>query len=135
MDDFIRNFLIKAGMTTTLEHFNTEWYELKSRGKLPPNLIQDVPDIYLRNQELDDQVNDLQVQVEEMKDVAEKAKSTWDKFRKERDFHRMHHRRVVQEKEKLQTELRRLKKHFEFDLVCLNQGSSFILFAGATSPR
>jgi hypothetical protein len=25
-----------------------------------------------------------------------RAQSTWDKFRKERDFHRMHHKRVVQ---------------------------------------
>ena len=29
-------------------------------------------------------------------EVATKAKSTWDRFRKERDFHKMHHKRVVQ---------------------------------------
>ena len=34
-------------------------------------------------------------EVEKANVVAEKARGTWDKFRKERDFHRMHHRRVV----------------------------------------
>ena len=34
MDDFLRNFLIKMDMTKTLDQFNTEWYELKSKGKL-----------------------------------------------------------------------------------------------------
>jgi len=37
----------------------------------------------------------------------------WDKLRKERDHHRMHHRRVVQEKDKLITDLRRLKNHVD----------------------
>merc|ERR1740129_1095813 len=45
--------------------------------------------------------------------VASKAKQTWDKFRKERDFHRMHPRRVVQEKNKLIIDLKRLKRHYE----------------------
>ena len=33
-DDFIRNFLIKAGMKRSLETFNAEWYELQSKGKI-----------------------------------------------------------------------------------------------------
>ena len=80
VDDYIRNFLIKAGMTRTLDAFNTEWYELKSKGKLAENLTLNVPDIYLKNQELDGQVTDLRIQVEQMKEVADKAQSTWDKF-------------------------------------------------------
>lgn len=36
------------------------------------------------------------LQVEKMQEIANKAQSTWDKFRRERDFHRMHHKRVVQ---------------------------------------
>lgn len=34
-----------------------------------------------------------------MKAIADRAQGTWDKFRKERDFHRMHHKRVVQVRE------------------------------------
>ena len=40
------------------------------------------------------------------KAIASKATSTWDKFRKERDFHRMHHKRVGQEKNKLLTDIK-----------------------------
>jgi len=36
-----------------------------------------------------------------------KAKETYVKMRKERDFHRMHHKRVVQEKNKLITDIKR----------------------------
>lgn len=34
-------------------------------------------------------------------------------MKKERDFHRMHHNRVAQEKNKLITDLKRLKLHYE----------------------
>jgi WD40 repeat protein len=111
VDDFIRNFLIKAGMKKTLESFNTEWYELQSKGRLPAELSAPVPDIYLRNEELDQQARNLREQVEKMREVANKAQGTWDKFRKERDFHRMHHQRVIQEKNKLVDDIRRLRNH------------------------
>lgn len=56
VDDFIRNFLIKVGMTRTLDCFNTEWYELQAKGCLRDEYMTKVPDIYLRNEELDEQV-------------------------------------------------------------------------------
>lgn len=34
------------------------------------------------------------------------------KLRKERDYHRMHHRRVVQEKNRLIMDLKRMKEHY-----------------------
>lgn len=34
-------------------------------------------------------------------------------MKKERDYHRMHHNRVAQEKNKLITDLKRLKSHYE----------------------
>ena len=36
-----------------------------------------------------------------------KAKDLYVKLRKERDYHRMHHKRVVQEKNKLITDIKR----------------------------
>jgi regulator of replication initiation timing len=111
VDDFVRNFLIKAGMKRSLEVFNTEWYELQSKGRIPSELSSAVPDIYLRNEELDLQARNLREQVDKMREVASRAQATWDKFRKERDFHRMHHKRVVQEKNKLITDLKRLRNH------------------------
>jgi len=41
-----------------------------------------------------------------------KAKDTYVRLRKERDYHRMHHKRVVQEKNRLITDLRRLRDHY-----------------------
>ena len=112
VDDFIRNVMIKLNMARTLDVFNTEWYEMQSKGKLTPEDVAVVPDIYLRNQALDEQVRELRSQVSRMEEIAAKAKGTWDTFRKERDFHRMHHRRVVQEKKKLTLDIKRLREHF-----------------------
>lgn len=90
----------------------TEWYEMKKNGQLNPEDIGVMGDLYKKNESLDDQVKQLRRDVENSLTVADKAKNTWDKFRKERDFHRMHHRRVVQEKNTLIKDMKRLKKHF-----------------------
>lgn len=42
----------------------------------------------------------LRQELTKMQAIAERAQGTWDKFRKERDFHRMHHKRVVQVRDK-----------------------------------
>ncbi|DBA01824.1 TPA: LOW QUALITY PROTEIN: hypothetical protein N0F65_002940 [Lagenidium giganteum] len=111
VDDFIRNFLIKVGMLRTLDMFNHEWYEFISKGKLKEDDIGVVPDIYLRNQALDDQVKELRKQLDETRKITEKAKGTWDKFRHQRDVHKMHHQRVLQEKEALAIKIKKLEKH------------------------
>jgi len=113
IDDFFRNFLITNGMKRSLEAFQTEWYELQQSGKFKNSELQVVPDLYTKNHGLHEEVVILRAEVEKARQVASTAKHSWDKFRKERDFHRMHHRRVVQEKNKLIVDLRRLKKHYE----------------------
>lgn len=112
VDDFIRNFLRKVGLHRTLDSFQREWYALQEEGKLKEEDVGAVPDVYLRNQFLRDEVKVMKETVEKMEQVAHKARSTWDKFRKERDFHKMHHKRVVQEKGKLIADLKRLKSHY-----------------------
>ncbi|XP_070536326.1 sperm-associated antigen 16 protein-like [Ptychodera flava] len=112
VDDFVRNFLVKMGMNKTLDCFQTEWYELQQKGLLNEEDVKTVPDIYSRNQHLDYQVKALRKDVEKFRNAASKAKETYVKLRKERDFHRMHHKRVVQEKNKLITDIKRLKKHY-----------------------
>eukprot|EP00927_Polykrikos_kofoidii_P046434 TRINITY_DN40686_c0_g1_i1.p1 TRINITY_DN40686_c0_g1~~TRINITY_DN40686_c0_g1_i1.p1 ORF type:complete len:612 (-),score=119.02 TRINITY_DN40686_c0_g1_i1:540-2318(-) len=113
IDDFFRNFLTRYGMERSLEAFQAEWYELQQSGKLKDAQGLVVPDIYTKNQDLEDDVTVLRQELEKCRMVAKQAKQSWDKFRKERDFHRMHHRRVVQEKNRLIIDLRRLKKHYE----------------------
>ena len=48
--------------------------------------------------------------------VAEKARGTYDKLLKERNFHKMHHQRVQQEKKKLNAELEKLRnRHLDYE--------------------
>ena len=46
----------------TLDQFNAEWYELQRKGKLDEEDVGVVPDIYLRNEELDAQVKSLRTE-------------------------------------------------------------------------
>ncbi|KAI8471064.1 MAG: flagellar WD repeat-containing protein Pf20 [Monoraphidium minutum] len=111
IDDFIRNFCAKAGLARTAEAFEAEWYELKATGRLG-GLATSMPDVYLRNGELEEELAALRHELVAAQEVAARASATWDKFRKERDFHRMHHKRVVQEKNRLITDIKRLKAHY-----------------------
>lgn len=47
MDDFLRNFFVKMGLSRTCEMFEAEWYEMKATGRLEGSQL--VPDIYQRN--------------------------------------------------------------------------------------
>lgn len=58
---------------------------------------------------LEEELSALRAELQEAQSIAARASATWDSFRKERDFHRMHHKRVAQEKNKLITDIKRLK--------------------------
>lgn len=113
VDDFIRNFLIRARMSRALDAFNSEFYELKARGALPGEDMLRVPDAYSANSRLEGEVARLRVELASSQEVAGRAQATWDRFRRERDFHRMHHKRVVHEKNRLIVDIKRLKAHYE----------------------
>ena len=53
-----------------------------------------IPAIYRRNQELSDELAVLQEELDEARIIAEKARSTYDKLRKQRDYQKINHRRV-----------------------------------------
>ena len=110
VDDFLRNFLVRAGLRRTLDTFETEWYEAAARGALPGSERGAlVPEVYVRNQELESALRAARADLDEQRELAQRATSTWDKFRKERDFHRMHHKRISQEKSKLLGDIKRLQ--------------------------
>ena len=56
-------------------------------------------------------VKEMREQLTKAEDLQMKAKNQYEKLRKERDFHRMHHKRVVQEKNKLIGDLKRVRTH------------------------
>jgi hypothetical protein len=51
-DEFLRNFFIKFGMKRTLDHFQQEWFELKTRGELDLDQMPEIPQVYKENIEL-----------------------------------------------------------------------------------
>ncbi len=112
VDDFVRNFLMRMGMHKTLDCFQTEWYELQEKGELKDKDVGAVPDVYTQNQQLNQQIQHLDQEVTRFRDAAFQAKDSYVKLRKERDYHRMHHKRVVQEKNKLIADIKRLKNHY-----------------------
>ncbi|KAJ3386420.1 Sperm-associated antigen 16 protein [Entophlyctis sp. JEL0112] len=113
VDDYIRNYFASKGLMKSLDAFQNEWYEFLQKGLLSQEDRNIVPDVYVKNQELSDALQKLRVDVDNYKEIASKARATYDKLRKERDFHRMHHKRVVQEKNRLIGDIKRLKKHNE----------------------
>jgi hypothetical protein len=72
-------------------------------------MIGQIPDVYIKNQKLEEQGSLIHRELDKAKLEGERAKATWDKLRKERDFHKMHHHRVQQEKEKLNKDIEKLK--------------------------
>lgn len=109
VDDFIRNFFVKHNMTQSLETFELEWYE--RFGANPDEDAQAVPEVYLENTRLHDQLKGLAEELQKHKDISTKSLTMWESVKKERDFHRMSHNRVMQEKGKLSRDLKRLQTH------------------------
>ncbi|XP_015723438.1 sperm-associated antigen 16 protein isoform X1 [Coturnix japonica] len=112
MDDFFCNFLVSLGMSRTLDCFQTEWYELVERGAFTAKDIGLVPTVYTCNQQLKAENMRLREDLDNYKRAANKAKEAFLKMQKERDFHRMHHKQAVQEKNRLLCDIKRLKAHY-----------------------
>ncbi|KAB0366541.1 hypothetical protein FD754_010697 [Muntiacus muntjak] len=112
IEDFLCNFLIKMGMTRTLDCFQSEWYELIQKGVTELRDGGIVPDVYTQNMLLENENKILKKDLKHYKQAADKAREDLLKTQKERDFHRMHHKRIVQEKNKLINDLKRLKLHY-----------------------
>ncbi|XP_039983474.1 sperm-associated antigen 16 protein-like [Xiphias gladius] len=109
VDDFLRNFLLQMGMTKTLDCFQTEWTEMVQKGLVYAERVGGVPDVYTNNQRLDSELKNAQREREEYRLTASTAGETLVRVKKARDFHRLQHKRVVQEKNRLIEEMRKLK--------------------------
>lgn len=116
VDDMIRNFFINHGMQKSLGAFQKEWYEISQKGKVKSDETNKVPDIKIKNQQLRLKMDQLNNELETAKISAESAKATWDKLKKEKEYHMMHHKRVQEEKERLFKDIEKLKAlHFEYE--------------------
>ncbi|GIQ84225.1 hypothetical protein KIPB_005677, partial [Kipferlia bialata] len=108
---FIRDFLRSLGMYGTLDKFEGEWRDLEANGKVPSEAA--VPDGFAEVERLRNELSDTDTEMARLRDVAEKTAATFDRLKRERDFHRMHHKRVLHDRQRLTKEIERLNKHLE----------------------
>ncbi|KAG8009405.1 Sperm-associated antigen 16 protein [Nibea albiflora] len=109
VDDFLRSFLCQMDMTETLECFQTEWTEMAQKGLVDIERVGVVPDVYTENKRLENELKNAHRDRDEYRLAASAAADTLTRVQKARDFHRMQHKRVVQEKNRLIEEIRKLK--------------------------
>lgn len=117
IDDFIRNFFIKHGLGKSLQAFQKEWHEVSQKGKIRSDGGESkVPDVKVQNQILEEKIDHLRQDLAIAKKSAEDAKKTWDKLKKEKEYHLQHHKRVQDEKTRLFRDIEKLKKlHEEYE--------------------
>ena len=92
-----------------MTRFQQEWYEVAQKGKVNLDEVGRIPDVYIENQKLEERIQKLQKDLNEARRVAEKAKGTWDQLKREKQHHRMHHKRVLNEKKALNEDINKLK--------------------------
>lgn len=109
MDDYIRNFLLRNGMHKTLDFFEVEWYERFGSGANHHTPM--VPDNYLETTALLNRIEVLEHELRQHAELTTKATKQWAQAKKDRDFHRANHNRVVQEKSKITKDLKRAIDH------------------------
>lgn len=115
IDDFIRNFLTKLDMKKTMNIFQNEWFELQKKGTFQDLGIGLITDIKNKNSRMEAKIERMRVELSQAKVVADNAKSTWEKLRKERDFHKQHQDRVNGEKVVITGNIKAIKtQHEEF---------------------
>ncbi|XP_071341483.1 sperm-associated antigen 16 protein-like [Trachinotus anak] len=87
----------------------TEWTEMVQKGLVDAERVGVVPDVYIYNQRLESELKNARREREEYRLAASAAAETLVRVQKARDFHRLQHKRVVQEKNRLIEEMRKLK--------------------------
>ncbi|XP_077365671.1 sperm-associated antigen 16 protein-like [Festucalex cinctus] len=108
-DDFVRNFLSQLKMTATLDTFQTEWTEMAQKGLLNSKRFGEVPDVYVQNQRLHNELKNALREREEFQLAASTSADTLARVQKARDAQWMTRKRAGQENNRLLEETRRLK--------------------------
>ncbi|GKT35730.1 Sperm-associated antigen 16 protein [Aduncisulcus paluster] len=111
-EDFIRNFLAHMGMKKTLETFQQEWLKAKVQ-KGSSSQFSYLPDIHQQNEVLTLKVRELEQKIHELQDVLKTAAKRYEKLRRGRDYHRLHHRQATQERDRLTKDLQRLRTQLD----------------------
>jgi hypothetical protein len=114
-DVFIKNYLMQFGMHRSLKILEQELYEKLSKGEVDSITLPTVPNAYIRCQELQEKIGNIQRDLDDAKIFAEKARSQMDKLTKAKENQKIRQRRVQQEKILQIKEINNLKKVCEED--------------------
>lgn len=104
VEDFLRNSLRRLGLSRTLSCFEAEWY------RSVPTFIPDAPS---HRRLLQVELQRLRGDAERLREEALEAASSLARSRRERDFHRLQHRRLSERKDGLEEARRQLQEHLE----------------------
>ncbi len=115
IDVFIKNYLMKFDMEKSLKIFEQEFYENLSKGEIDLSKIGNVPEVYIKSEEIQTQIGNFQKDLDSAKIYAEKANSKFLKLHRAKENEKIRHRRVQQEKQKLIKEIDKMKKIYEKD--------------------
>ncbi|KAG5503623.1 hypothetical protein JIQ42_05845 [Leishmania sp. Namibia] len=116
MDDFIRNFLYRNGMTNTLQAFEREWYRKAGGGTGIANISPanpTVPDNYRETMTLQNRIELLERELRQHAELTTRVTQQWTQAKKDREYHRTNHQRVVQENARLSRLLKQAGQHAE----------------------
>lgn len=118
VDDFLRNFLRRAGLSRTLKSFEAEWYSsaqillAESLGMAATGVFF-IPDALTYRQLLHSELQRVSAETHLLRQDVLVAGDRLLKVQRERDFHRLLYRQVAEEKNRLIEEFKQFKTHLE----------------------
>lgn len=116
VDDFLRNFLRRAGLDRTLNSFEAEWYGSAQRlltetlGMAAAGVLF-IPDALTHRRLLQSELEAARGDTELLRREVLVAGDGLARMQRERDLHRLRYRQVAEEKNRLIEDFKRLKKH------------------------
>jgi sperm-associated antigen 16 protein len=108
MNSFLREYFLKKGFENSLNSFQDEFYSKEKDTK-----EEIIPDVYLKNRILEDENIKLKNELIEEEKLYKKSLEGRDEIIKQRNYHKLHHKRVHLEKEFLIKKLKMFKTKIE----------------------
>lgn len=126
VDDFLRNFLRRAGLSRTLKSFEAEWYNsaqklLAESLTMAATGVFFLPDAVTHKQLLRSELQRVRRETDLLRQEVLVAGDSLVRMHRERDFHRLQYRRAAEDKNRLIEDFKQLKKHLESYKPALRQ--------------
>ncbi|KAM4580380.1 uncharacterized protein spag16 [Odontesthes bonariensis] len=124
VDDFLRNFLRRAGLNRTLGCFEAEWYgstqKLLTRETAGTGVFF-IPDALTHGQLLQLELDSVHRETDQLRQEVQATAESLARTQRERDFHRLQYQRVAEQKNELVSNFKQLREHLESYKLVLRQ--------------